>query len=199
VGGGVAFREGLCEDLGRLGLFFLFCQAPWGKPATLSHASLAPHPCTRIPEPTTSYTLSSPLAIVICACFLQGLTMNQMRKSQGRKVSLPRYLAAHPHPTWRWAPERGQGRAWLGWAVSLQGQTSRSICQDHLVCLIAGDTGGAAKPTGLRKPEGPRDTSPDLTSSWARLLWEECLEKEQATGKMGDKLQADHLPSLNPG
>lgn len=32
------------------------------------------------------------------ACFLQGLTMNQMKKLLGRKASLPRYLAAYPAP-----------------------------------------------------------------------------------------------------
>lgn len=77
--------------------FYSFYQAPWGKPATLSHTLLSPtslHSHTRTPLPP--HTVSPPLAIVICACFLQGLTMNQMKKLLERKVSLLRYLPAYP-------------------------------------------------------------------------------------------------------
>lgn len=108
--GGTAFREGPCEEWGRLGLFFLFLlSGSLGKANNpLPHTFIPPHPCTHIPEPHYLPTLSPPLAIVICACFLQGLTMNQMKKLLERKVSLLRYLPAYPQPLpLEWVPGGG--------------------------------------------------------------------------------------------
>lgn len=96
VGGRTAFGEGRW-----LGLFFLFVSAPLGKRAALCHTRFhtpTPLPLYPDPPPPPPPPRSLRLFPLSSACFLQGLTMNQMKKLLGRKASLPRYLAAYPAP-----------------------------------------------------------------------------------------------------
>lgn len=168
VGGGTAFREGIYKEWDRLALFFLFLlSVPWGKPASHTHFH-PPHILHLYPNPTTS----PPLPIVICACSLQDLTMNQMKKLLGRKASLPRYLAAHPHPAFRaGTQETGQCWAQPGWvgAPQQRGDLSSLNASAHLsvgphclsgplVYLLPGNQCGVATATapGPRNPAGPR-------------------------------------------
>lgn len=159
-----------------------FCScslAPLGKPATLSHTLLAPTLLHSSLNPSTSSSRSPPPAIVICSCFPQGLTTNPMRKSLGRKVSLPRYLAAHLHP------RLGTGRH-----CALPGEERpRPECQlvpvYWSICLT---TDGLVRPVGPSCAQGHRNnsqscriqkacrvrsTSLNPTSSWTGF-WKGC-------------------------
>lgn len=81
--------------------------APWGERAVLSHTLSYPptHHCTctpipHLPTPPPHLFPLSPMLV-----FLQGLTMNPMKKLLGRKAFLPRYLAAYRYLGW--APQTG--------------------------------------------------------------------------------------------
>lgn len=94
--------------------FYSFCVLPGERQHPLPHTlpSIPPHPDLYLtPLPPRLFPLPS-------VCFPQGLIMNPMKKVLGRKASRPRYLAAHPHPTFgvgtpekgqRWLSQGGQG------------------------------------------------------------------------------------------
>lgn len=183
VGGGTAFREGIYKEWGRLALFFLFLlSVPWGKPASHTHFH-PPHILHLYPNPTTS----PPLPIVICACSLQDLTMNQMKKLLGRKASLPRYLAAHPHPAFR-ADTQETGQCWAqpGWAGASQQRGDLSslnasahlsvdptVYQAHWSTSCLGTSGEQPQPQLLAPGvlQGPGDQLTP-TSGWVCLPWD---------------------------
>lgn len=72
---------------------FCSCQLPGESEQPSAVPTFIPlHHCTCTPTSPGQHSLH--LFPLSSACFLQGLTMNQMKKLLGRKASLPRYLAA---------------------------------------------------------------------------------------------------------
>lgn len=141
---------GLRGEPGRLGLFFLFLlSGSLGKASNPFPHTCSPHILALISEPHHLLLSLPPLpAIVICSCFPQGLTMNQMRKSLGRKVSLPRYFTAHLHPTL----EMGRCCALPGWTDLPAEEKPWSKCQLVPVCWIICPTTGWSGPLTCPMP-----------------------------------------------
>lgn len=124
-------RELLCRELpsgrscvgNQVGWACSFCSfsGSLGKASNPLPHSFSPHILALICEPHhLPLLLPTP---VICSCFQQGLTMNQMRKSPGRKVSLPRYFCAHLY--------LGTGQCWAlpGWTDSPAEARPRPECE----------------------------------------------------------------------
>ena len=116
MGEGTTSREGLYEEHdGWICAFLSFGQLP-GESEQSSHThSLIPstplhlHPSPSPPHPSPHLFPLSPVLV-----FLQGLTMNPMKKLLERKASPPRYLAAGPYPGWAPQSRASAGLSWVG-------------------------------------------------------------------------------------
>lgn len=142
----------------------------------LPHAFIPPTSSHLYPNPTSSphsphlFPLSSVLV------FPQGLTVNQTKKLLGRKASLPRYLAACPHPGW--APPRGaragrsqggQGLPSRGWASGSLNASQHPLGGRPMGLLPAWDPPGVAATATAPRPRNPCAGSHVWTSGWVGL------------------------------
>lgn len=178
MGGGTAFREGLDEGwVGWVCSFCSFCQLPGERDRYLSHTHSSLTSSHLYLNPTTSpQSLPTP-SHCHSACFLQGLTMNQRRKSLERKASLCRYLAALPHPACG-HPEKGQCGLSLGeQGLPSGGQASGSLNAGvhQSICFMPGAQGEQHSQSAWpRSPTGPKRPArtPHLAGSgFHRGVW----------------------------
>lgn len=78
--------------------FCSFSQAPWGKPATLSHTLLAPTLSHSSLNPSTSSSRSPPPAFVICSCFPAGSDNESDEEVPGKKSFSAQVSCCPPPP-----------------------------------------------------------------------------------------------------
>lgn len=182
AGKGAAFREEQCGS--QVGRVCSFCssQAPWGKPATLSH-KLSPHILALICEPHhLLLSLSTPCHLLL---FSTGSDNESDEEVTGKKSFSAQVFLCPPLPS----PWNGsvlgsptEGRPWpecklgtLYWSIC-----PATGCSGPLTCPMPGDSGTA----GNRKHAGPGTATwtPHAAGLVSRRVVE-CVEKEQAWNK----------------